>query len=145
MRRFRNSCFQEITEMPIYEYRCQSCGHEFEAIQKLSEAPLTTCPACSQESLRKKVSAAGFRLKGGGWYETDFKAGQKKNVAADGAGSDAGGTDAGGKGGSGKDSSGSDGAGKPAAAEGGSTSKTNAGGAAAAAATAAPSGTKSSD
>jgi putative FmdB family regulatory protein len=124
MRRFRNRCFQEITEMPIYEYRCQSCGHEFEAIQKFSEAPLTTCPACSQESLRKKISAAGFRLKGGGWYETDFKAGQKKNVAAEGAGAtDGGAKDGGSKDGGGKDSSGGEGASKPAAAEGGSTSK----------------------
>ena len=67
--------------MPIYEYRCDNCGHELEAIQKLSEDPLVTCPVCEQEKLKKKVSAAGFRLKGGGWYETDFKSGKKKNVA----------------------------------------------------------------
>ncbi len=68
--------------MPIYEYRCNSCGHELEAFQKLSEAPLLTCPQCNKDSLTKKVSAAGFRLKGGGWYETDFKSGKKKNVTA---------------------------------------------------------------
>ena len=67
--------------MPIYEYVCDSCGHEMEAFQKLSEDPLKDCPQCNQETLRKKVSAAGFRLKGGGWYETDFKSGKKKNVA----------------------------------------------------------------
>ncbi len=67
--------------MPIYEYRCDNCGHEFETIQKVSEDPLKTCPACAEDGLRKKISAAGFRLKGGGWYETDFKKGSKKNVA----------------------------------------------------------------
>ncbi len=69
--------------MPIYEYVCDSCEHEFEAIQKFSENPLETCPECEQESLRKKISAAGFRLKGGGWYETDFKSGNKRNVVTD--------------------------------------------------------------
>lgn len=66
--------------MPFYEYRCDACGHELEAMQKISDAPLTDCPACSKPALVKKVSAAGFRLKGGGWYETDFKKGAKKNV-----------------------------------------------------------------
>lgn len=69
--------------MPIYEYLCEKCGHQFETMQKVSEAPLRTCPQCAQESLRKKISAAGFRLKGGGWYETDFKGGRKKNVAGE--------------------------------------------------------------
>jgi putative FmdB family regulatory protein len=59
--------------MPIYEYQCQSCGHELEKLQKMSDAPLTDCPACDTDGLQKKVSAAGFRLKGTGWYETDFK------------------------------------------------------------------------
>ena len=59
--------------MPIYEYACRSCGHEFEELQKISEKPLVKCPSCGDKSLVKKVSAAGFRLKGGGWYETDFK------------------------------------------------------------------------
>ena len=67
--------------MPIYEYRCEACQHELEALQKLSDEPLQVCPKCGAASLRKQVSAAGFRLKGGGWYETDFKSGGKKNVA----------------------------------------------------------------
>lgn len=67
--------------MPIYEYRCTSCGHELEKLQKISDAPLTDCPACGQPALEKLISAAGFRLKGGGWYETDFKqGGSKKNL-----------------------------------------------------------------
>lgn len=67
--------------MPIYEYECKACGHRMEAIQKISDDPLTDCPECSQGQLKKLVSAAGFRLKGGGWYETDFKSGKKKNLA----------------------------------------------------------------
>ena len=64
--------------MPIYEYQCTNCGHEFETLQKISEDPLKECPECETASLRKKVSAAGFRLKGGGWYETDFKGNKGK-------------------------------------------------------------------
>lgn len=71
--------------MPIYEYQCQSCGHAHEALQKLNAEPLIICPACSQPELMKKISAAGFRLKGSGWYETDFKNGNKKNVAGEAA------------------------------------------------------------
>ena len=67
--------------MPIYEYRCENCGHELEAVQKISESPLFTCPECGADALKKRISAAGFRLKGGGWYETDFKSGKKKNVS----------------------------------------------------------------
>ncbi len=67
--------------MPLYEYRCGACGHEFETLQKMSDEPLLHCPVCDEPSLRKLVSAAGFRLKGGGWYETDFKAGNKRNLA----------------------------------------------------------------
>ncbi len=66
--------------MPIYEYQCQACGNEHEAIQKMSADPLVVCPACNEPELKKKISAAGFRLKGNGWYETDFKGGAKKNV-----------------------------------------------------------------
>ena len=66
--------------MPIYEYRCDDCGHELEALQKMSDVPRTECPACGEPTLKKLISAAGFRLKGGGWYETDFKSGQKKNL-----------------------------------------------------------------
>lgn len=69
--------------MPIYEYQCPSCGHQFETMQKISEAVLTKCPECGKKKLRKLVSAVAFRLKGGGWYETDFKSGGKKNVAGD--------------------------------------------------------------
>jgi putative FmdB family regulatory protein len=76
--------------MPIYEYRCEQCNHELEAIQKISEEPLVTCPVCDQDSLKKKISAAGFRLKGGGWYETDFKSGKKRNIAAEDASSSSG-------------------------------------------------------
>lgn len=68
--------------MPIYEYQCQSCGHQLEAIQKMSDAPLVDCPACASPNLQKQISASGFRLKGGGWYETDFKSGGKKNLAS---------------------------------------------------------------
>ena len=63
--------------MPIYEYRCDACGHEHEAIRKFSDPALTTCPACGKEALVKKVSAAGFQLKGSGWYQTDFRGGGK--------------------------------------------------------------------
>ena len=66
--------------MPIYEYECRQCQHKLEKIQKLSDSPLVDCPACGQPGLKKLISAAAFRLKGGGWYETDFKTGQKKNV-----------------------------------------------------------------
>ena len=67
--------------MPIYEYRCAECGHELEKLQKISDPPLAECPACGKPALEKLVSAPGFRLKGGGWYETDFKQGNKKNIA----------------------------------------------------------------
>lgn len=67
--------------MPIYEYRCGDCDHQLEVVQKLSEGPIVSCPECKKDSLKKIISAAGFRLKGDGWYETDFKAGKKKNVA----------------------------------------------------------------
>ena len=63
--------------MPIYEYRCSDCGFQKEFIQKMSDAPHTTCPECGKESLAKMLSAAGFQLKGGGWYQTDFKGGAK--------------------------------------------------------------------
>jgi putative FmdB family regulatory protein len=66
--------------MPIYEYRCAACGHDLEKLQRLGDAPLTDCPACGKAKLRRLVSAAGFRLKGSGWYETDFKKDGKKNL-----------------------------------------------------------------
>ncbi len=67
--------------MPIYEYACGSCEHQFETIQKASEEPLRDCPACGEKALKKLLSAPVFRLKGGGWYETDFKTGDKRNVS----------------------------------------------------------------
>lgn len=70
--------------MPIYEYQCEKCGHELESLQKISDPPLTDCPECGQPALKKQVSAAAFRLKGGGWYETDFKSDNKRNVADSG-------------------------------------------------------------
>lgn len=67
--------------MPIYEYVCKSCGYEQDVLQKISDSPLTDCPKCAEPEFTKLVSAAGFRLKGSGWYETDFKTGKKKNLA----------------------------------------------------------------
>ena|SRR6266849_2964047 len=68
--------------MPIYEYRCTVCGHQDEHLQKVSAAPLTVCPACGKPEYRKQLSAAGFQLKGTGWYATDFKGGGKKAAAS---------------------------------------------------------------
>jgi len=70
--------------MPIYEYKCESCSAVLEKLQKISEPPLSDCPECGKSTLVKLVSAPSFRLKGSGWYETDFKTGKKKN----GVGSD---------------------------------------------------------
>ncbi|TCS74088.1 putative FmdB family regulatory protein [Sulfuritortus calidifontis] len=61
--------------MPIYAYQCASCGHQEDVMQKISDAPLTTCPKCGQASYGKMLTAAGFQLKGSGWYATDFKGG----------------------------------------------------------------------
>ncbi len=69
--------------MPIYEYRCQSCQHELEKLQKLSDPALIDCPQCGKPALTKLISAAGFRLKGGGWYETDFKKDKQRNLAGE--------------------------------------------------------------
>jgi putative FmdB family regulatory protein len=72
--------------MPIYEYRCDSCGYELEALQKLSGEPLKNCPACDATGLRRLISAPSFRLKGDGWYETDFKSDKetKRNLVDSG-------------------------------------------------------------
>lgn len=92
--------------MPIYEYECSLCGHRLEVLQGISEPLLTDCPSCRRAGLKKLMSAAGFRLSGGGWYETDFKTGSKRNLAADAS------------------SSGADGAAKPAdAGKGGKAGK----------------------
>ena len=64
--------------MPIYEYQCEKCGHQMEKLQKMSDDPLKDCPECEESALRKLVSAAAFKLKGTGWYETDFKDNSKK-------------------------------------------------------------------
>ena len=66
--------------MPIYEYQCTKCEHKMEALQKMSEKPLLDCPACGKPGLSKLISAASFRLKGSGWYETDLKTGNKKQL-----------------------------------------------------------------
>lgn len=125
--------------MPFYEYQCKNCGHDLEAMQKISDAPLRKCPHCGKSQLQRLMSAPVFRLKGGGWYETDFKGDQdnKRNLAdrpeaeastesaADtakdaskdaakegaGAGAEAKGKDGNGKNGNGKDAKGADGAG----------------------------------
>jgi len=69
--------------MPIYEYKCSHCGHQLEAIQKISDDPLLLCPNCDKNGLKKQVTAPSFRLKGSGWYATDFKTGKKKNLSDD--------------------------------------------------------------
>jgi len=76
--------------MPIYEYRCEGCGHELEVIQKMSEAVLRDCPECGEPQLKKLVSAAGFQLKGTGWYATDFKDNGKGKDNSKGKGKDNG-------------------------------------------------------
>ena len=73
--------------MPIYEYQCKDCEHVFDVLQKISDEPLTYCPECGKPELRKLLSAPNFRLKGGGWYETDFKDKNKRNLAGDSASS----------------------------------------------------------
>src|ERR1700730_8436758 len=118
--------------MPFYEYQCKNCGHELEAMQKVSDAPLKKCPDCGKSQLQRLMSAPVFRLKGSGWYETDFKGDKdnQRNLAdrpdadtpkdaakdgaasgADGKGKDANGKDAKGAEGNGKDAKGADGAG----------------------------------
>ena len=98
--------------MPIYEYKCSACSHELESLQKFSDAPLVTCPACGKDALTKLVSAAGFQLKGSGWYQTDFRGSGAKPAAKSTGGKDAGGGDSGAagadKGGAGKDTAGAD-------------------------------------
>ena len=86
--------------MPIYEYQCRECGYRLDALQKMSDAPLSDCPECERPGLKKLVSAPHFRLKGSGWYETDFK--NSGRDRQDGSGKDAG-----------------NGAGKPASDSGG--------------------------
>lgn len=86
--------------MPIYAYRCSSCGHAKDVLQKISDPVLTTCPACGGETFAKQLTAAGFQLKGSGWYVTDFRGGSGGSGGAggkpDGGTSSSGGADAGG-------------------------------------------------
>jgi len=80
--------------MPIYEYRCGACGHHLEALQKMTEGPLRKCPDCGKSQLRRLVSASRFRLKGSGWYETDFKnQNETKRNLVEKAGTEASGSD----------------------------------------------------
>jgi putative FmdB family regulatory protein len=80
--------------MPIYEYRCNACGHEFEEWQKMSDAPVRTCPKCKARKVEKMISQSSFQLKGSGWYATDYgrknagEAGKKKGAAKDKDGKD---------------------------------------------------------
>lgn len=97
--------------MPIYEYGCKSCGHKLDALQKIADPPLVDCPECGEPELKKLLSAPRFRLKGSGWYETDFKKDNQRNIAKGDSESEASGKkdkkdDA-------KDSKASDGAKKP--------------------------------
>lgn len=104
--------------MPIYAYRCDSCGARKDVLQKVSDAPLTSCPECGAESFHKELTAPAFQLKGSGWYVTDFRDNGKPKDKPAGAGSDSGasGGDAGGSSGSASStSSGSAGAQTPAA------------------------------
>jgi putative FmdB family regulatory protein len=75
--------------MPIYAYRCESCGFGKDVLQKMSDAPLTQCPECGADAFRKQVTAAGFQLKGSGWYVTDFRGGSNSKAPAAGASSTA--------------------------------------------------------
>ena len=78
--------------MPIYAYRCSACGHAKDVLQKLSDPVLTTCPACAAEAFSKQVTAAGFQLKGSGWYATDFRGGQAPSGGGDAAQTDSAGS-----------------------------------------------------
>ena len=95
--------------MPIYEYRCEACGHTLDALQKVNDEPLVECPSCSASALKRLISAPAFRLKGSGWYETDFKSDKdKKRNLAETGGKESGGAEkakSDGDSGSGKDKS----------------------------------------
>ena len=121
--------------MPIYAYRCSSCGHAKDVLQKMSDAVLTTCPACGAETYAKQVTAAGFQLKGSGWYVTDFKGGAAATTAAPaspkpaegGGGDSSGGSSSGGSGGA-APAAGGGGAAGGAAPSGGSSAAACGGG-----------------
>jgi len=85
-RRYNFALCVKGSAMPIYAYRCASCGHAKDVLQKVSDPPLTVCPSCGAQAFAKQVTAAGFQLKGSGWYATDFKgSGAKKPDSGDGA------------------------------------------------------------
>lgn len=81
--------------MPIYAYKCESCGHSKDVLQKISDAPLTECPACHASTFRKQITAAGFQLKGSGWYVTDFRGGSGSGGTSAPASAPASGADSG--------------------------------------------------
>lgn len=83
--------------MPIYAYRCEACGYAKDVLQKMSDAPLSQCPECGKDAFRKQVTAAGFQLKGSGWYVTDFRGGSSGSSAPTAGGEKAGGEKAGGE------------------------------------------------
>ncbi|RIV62098.1 FmdB family zinc ribbon protein, partial [Burkholderia pseudomallei] len=83
--------------MPIYAYRCEACGYAKDVLQKMSDAPLSQCPECGKDAFRKQVTAAGFQLKGSGWYVTDFRGGSSGSSAPAAGGEKAGGEKAGGE------------------------------------------------
>src|SRR5262245_17487139 len=103
--------------MPIYEYRCAACGHDVEALQKMSDSPLRKCPQFGKSQLKRLISAPSFRLKGGGWYETDFKGDKdkKRNLVESGGGESG---DSGSSSDSGKDSASKEASAKIAEAKG---------------------------
>ena len=121
--------------MPIYEYACESCGHSFDVLQKMDAALLVDCPECGKPTLKKLLSAPNFRLKGGGWYETDFKKDNQRNLAGDASKKDdkgkkdnksaAADQSAPGKSGTSKSSTGTDSSKSGASKSGSSGSKTN--------------------
>ncbi|MCK5771023.1 zinc ribbon domain-containing protein [Algiphilus sp.] len=77
--------------MPFYEYSCAKCGAEKEVLHGINDKPEVACEVCGDQTMERLISAAGFRLKGGGWYETDFKSDKRRNVASDGTGTSSGG------------------------------------------------------
>jgi putative FmdB family regulatory protein len=87
-----NAFFIQVSAMPIYAYKCESCGHAKDVLQKISDAPLSVCPSCGEPAFRKQLTAAGFQLKGSGWYVTDFREGSKPAAApaAEGSGTPTG-------------------------------------------------------
>ena len=101
--------------MPIYEYRCESCEHKLEKLQRMSDGDLVDCPECEQPALKRLVSAAAFRLKGSGWYETDFKKDNKRNLAESSSTSNSNKSSSGGAGKKADKSSSDSSANKPAA------------------------------